>query len=211
MCAVAAFSAMAFCASLVTNIKVQYLSFDVKDAVITVASFIYGPVAAVTMSLITAFLEFVTFGGTGIVGALMDFISTATFTVTASLIYKYRRSLSGAIISLSAAVVLYIPVMMIANLLFTPLYMPVTVDFVREQIPVFLLPFNIAKALMNSALVMLIYKPISNLTKRLGISVKRSRDPEERGHGTRRDTIIMMSIATAVFAAALVIFIILMK
>ena len=39
--------------SLVTNIPVGFLTFDAKDAVITIASFIYGPTSAVIMSLLT--------------------------------------------------------------------------------------------------------------------------------------------------------------
>ena len=77
MTGVAVFSALAYGVALVTNIKVGFLSFDAKDAVITIASFIYGPLAAVIMSFITAFLEFISFGGTGPYGALMDLVSTS--------------------------------------------------------------------------------------------------------------------------------------
>ncbi len=206
---IAMFSAFAFCMSLVTNIKIQHLTFDAKDAVITVASFIYGPGAAAIMSFITAFLEFITIGTTGIWGMVMDFISTASFTVTASLIYKYRRRLSGAIIALVSAALVYVPVMLVANLFITPLYSGVGADIVKQMIPTLLLPFNIAKALMNSALVMLIYKPISNLMKRIGFSGGSS--DKTAKSGSRRDTFIMLAIATGVFIIALIMFIILMK
>ncbi len=205
---VAAFSALAYGVSLVTNIKVGFLSFDAKDAVITIASFIYGPLSAVAMSFVTAFLEFVSFGGTGPYGALMDFVSTLSFTLTASLIYKYRRKLSGALISLGAASAVYVAVMMAANLLITPLYMGVSVEAVRSLIPTMLLPFNIAKALMNSALVMLVYKPVSKLVRRIGFAKPSSAG---KGEGSHRDTVIILSVAVAVFIAAAVIFIILRK
>ena len=105
---VAAFSALAYGISLVTNIKIGFLTFDAKDAVITVASFIYGPLSSVIMSLITAFLEFISIGSTGPWGALMDFVSTFSFTFTAAIIYKYRRRLSGAIIARGSAVCAYV-------------------------------------------------------------------------------------------------------
>ena len=207
MTGIAAFSAVAYGVSLVTNIKVGFLSFDAKDAVITIASFIYGPASAAIMSFITAFLEFISFGGTGPYGALMDFVSTLSFTLTASLIYKYRRKLSGALISLGAASFVYVAVMMVANLLITPLYMGVSRDAVKELIPTMLLPFNIAKALMNSAIVMLIYKPVSKLVRRLGFAKPSSGAAKQ----SKKDSLVILAIAAVTFVAALVIFIILRK
>jgi riboflavin transporter FmnP len=204
---VAAFSALAFGISLVTNIKVGFLSFDAKDAVITIASFIYGPISAIAMSFVTAFLEFISFGSTGPYGALMDFISTFSFTFTSSIIYKYRRNLSGALISLGTASAVYVAVMMVANLLITPLYMGVSVDAVKELIPSMLLPFNIAKALMNSAIVMLIYKPVSKLVRRIGFA-KPSKSAAQQ---SKKDTVIIITVGAVVLIAATVIFIILRK
>ena len=204
---VAAFSALAFGVSLITNIPVGFLTFDAKDAVITIASFIYGPISAAIMSFITAFLEFVSFGNTGPYGALMDFVSTISFTLTASLIYKYKRNLSGALISLGTASIVYVAVMMVANLLITPLYMGVSVADVKALIPTMLLPFNIAKALMNSALVLLVYKPTSKLIRRMGLAKPSS----GKGNQSRRDTIIVFSVAAVVLIAAIVIFAILRK
>ncbi len=209
MCGIAAFSALAFCVALVTNIPVAFLTFDAKDAVITIASFIYGPVSAVIMSVITALLEFATVGKYALYGLIMDIISTTAFTVTASLIYKYRRRLSGAIISLGSACAAYVGVMLCANLLVTPHFMGASVEYVAAMIPTLLLPFNLAKALMNSAIVILLYKPISRLSRRFGFSIRESAGSNAES-GQRRDTIIMLGIATAAFALALVMFIILM-
>lgn len=206
---IAAFSALAYGVSLITNIKVGFLSFDAKDAVITIASFIYGPVSAVAMSFITAFLEFISFGGTGPYGALMDFVSTLSFTLTASLIYKYKRKISGALISLGTASAVYVAVMMVANLLITPLYMGVNTEAVKALIPNMLLPFNIAKALMNSALVMLVYKPVSKLIRRIGFAKPSSQTSVTAQ--SRRDTVIILSVAATIFVVAVIIFVILSK
>lgn len=204
---IAAFSALAYGVSLVTNIKVGFLSFDAKDAVITIASFIYGPISAVAMSFVTASLEFISFGSTGPYGALMDFISTFSFTFTASVIYKYRRKLSGALMSLGVAAAVYVGVMMVANLLIIPLYMGVTVEAVKALIPSMLLPFNIAKALMNSAIVMLLYKPTSKLVRRIGFAKpSKSSSPH-----SKKDTVIVLAVSLVVLIAATIIFVILKK
>ena len=204
---VAAFSALAYGISLVTNIKIGFLTFDAKDAIIAVASFIYGPLSAAVMSLITAFLEFISIGSTGPYGALMDLISTFSFTFTASVIYKYRRNLSGALISLGAAVTVYVGVMMVANLLITPLYMGVSVEAVKALIPSMLLPFNIAKALMNSAIIMLLYKPTSKIVRRIGFA----KPSKSSGTQSKKDTFVVLAVSVVVLIAATVIFIMLKK
>ena len=207
---ISVFSALAFCVALVTNIPIGFLTFDAKDTIITIASFIYGPVSAVVMSAITALMEAVTVGNTGPWGALMDFISTASFTVTASLIYKYKRNLTGALISLGSAAAVYVSVMMVANLLITPIYMKVPLEVVKGMLLPTLLPFNVAKALMNSALVILIYKPVSKLAKQIGLAEMSAKSESKSVGGYfTRDTVIMASIAAAALAVATVIFIIL--
>lgn len=202
---VAAFSALAFGVSLITNIPVGFLTFDAKDAIITIASFIYGPAASLFMSFVTALLEMLTVGNTGPYGALMDFLSTLSFAFTASLIYHYNRKLSGAIISLASASAFYVCVMMVANLVITPLYMGVDIAAVKALIPTMLLPFNIAKALMNSALVMLIYKHISKFVRQMGLA----KPSESTKSFSKRDTVITISCAAFALVLAVVIFIIL--
>ena len=57
---VAIFSALAFVVALVCNIippVAGFLSLDVKDAIISIAAFIYGPISAVLISFIAGTLE----------------------------------------------------------------------------------------------------------------------------------------------------------
>ena len=88
----AMFAALAYGVTFIFRIPVQFLTFDAKDAVLTIASFIYGPVSAIIMSIVPALIEFITISGTGFWGFLMNFASSACFSFTASLIYKYKRS-----------------------------------------------------------------------------------------------------------------------
>ena len=207
---ISVFSAFAFCVALLTNIPIGFLTFDAKDTIITIASFIYGPVSAVIMSAITALMEAITVGNTGPWGALMDFISTASFTVTASLIYKYKRNLTGAIVALGSSAVVYVAVMMVANLLITPIYMKVPLDVVKGMLLPTLLPFNAAKALMNCALVMFIYKPVAKLTRHVGLAEMSTKQKTSTdGKYFTKDTVMMISIAAVALVIATVIFIIL--
>ena len=57
---IATFAALAFGVTFVFRIPVSFLTFDAKDAILTVAAFIYGPLSAVIMSFLTALIEFIT-------------------------------------------------------------------------------------------------------------------------------------------------------
>ena len=51
-------------------------------------------------------------------------------------------------------------VMLILNPFIVPLYSGVTREIVVAMIPTVLLPFNFAKALLNSAVTIMLYKPV---------------------------------------------------
>jgi riboflavin transporter FmnP len=173
MCGMALFAALAFVVALVCNVippVAGFLSLDVKDAVIAIASFIYGPISAVVISFVAAFIEFLTFSTTGWYGFVMNFVSSAVFSLTASLIYKKFRSINGALASFFATIIATTGVMLLLNVFVTPIYlfdyikvMPEAAarEYVASILPTILLPFNAAKALLNSAVAMLLYKPLT--------------------------------------------------
>ncbi len=162
----AAFAALAFTVSYFNLVKVQgFLSFDLKDAVIALASLLLGPGTALSLSLIVPAIESVTFGTTAFYGFLMDVISSLTFSLPASVIYKKKKTASGAILGLSSGILLGVSAMMLANLLITPLYTGAPREAIVGMLLPLLLPFNLAKTTVNAALVLLLYKPISNALK----------------------------------------------
>ena len=90
----------------------------------------------------------------------MNFASTATFSVVAGWIYSKRRNVSGVVLSLTSAILATVTVMMLCNLLITPIYMKVEIGQVIALIPTLLLPFNLAKYVLNAGLVLALYKPL---------------------------------------------------
>ncbi len=181
---IAIFSALALVVALVCNVipPVQgFLSLDVKDAVITIAAFTYGPVSAVMISLISALIEALTFSTTGWYGFVMNFVSSAVFSLTATLLYSRRRTLNGALIALFIAVVATTGSMLLINTFITPLYlvyngMPLNVakGTVADMLPKVLLPFNFAKTMMNGAVLMLLYKPVTVAMSGAGLIEKKN-------------------------------------
>ncbi len=197
----AVFAALAYAVMLVFRVNVQFLTFDLKDAVITVAGLLLGPVAALSISVLVAVLEFITVGDTGVYGLIMNMASSVTFSVTAAVVYKYRKRLSGAIAGLGLAVPTLVGVMLLLNLLVTPYYMGVTRGAVAELIPTLLLPFNAAKALTNASLVLIFYKPISRAMAVTGLLPRGGRTAPAEGDAKptdRRARRVWVSIAVTV-------------
>ncbi len=157
------FCALAFILTTVLRFKVAFLSFDLKDTIIAVVSLMYGPLYGVVSSGIVAFLEFLSVSDTGVYGLIMNFISSATFAFVAGMIYKYKRTFTGAILAVLFSVISVSVVMCLANIVVTPYYMGVSAKEVIALIPTLLLPFNLCKSVINAAATVIIYKPIRKI------------------------------------------------
>lgn len=158
----AVIAALAFASvSLIRIPAVLFLKYEPKDVFITLAGFIFDPLSSFVVSLVVSVVEMFTISDTGIIGAIMNLISSCAFACTASFIYKKAHNMKGAVIGLISAIIVTTSVMLLWNYFMVPLYTPA---FSRETVagmlvPVFL-PFNIIKGSINSALILLVYKPI---------------------------------------------------
>lgn len=158
----AVFAALAYTAVCLIRIPaVVFLKYEPKDVIIVMCGFILGPLASLIVSLVVAVLEMFTISETGLIGCAMNLLSSASYACTAALVYKHKRTLGGAVAGLALGSVAMVVVMLLWNWLLTPLYMK---GVSRETVigmllPVFL-PFNTLKALLNSALVLCLYKPL---------------------------------------------------
>ncbi len=203
MVMIAMFAAMAYAAMLVIHIKVGFLTMDVKDAVITLCGLYFGPIAAFSISVLVPLLELITVSDTGPYGLVMNILGSVSFSVTASLIYKWKKSFSGAILALGTAALAMTGVMLLANLLITPYYMGVSVAAVRDLIPTVLLPFNFLKALINVGLVLLLYKHLARALRRLGVLPRKSGTGE---HSVLRSVLVTLVAVLLIAGSAAVIF-----
>ena len=161
--------ALAFLSIFLLKFKVSFLSFDFKDALLSVLTLLYGPLWGIISVCIVAVLEFLTVSDTGVYGLIMNIISSGVFALSVGFVYKYKRSFLGAIIAAICAVVSVTIFMMLANMLITPYYMGVSTDTVIKLIPTLLLPFNLIKSLMNASVMLIIYKPLTSLLRKIGL------------------------------------------
>lgn len=151
---------------------VSFLKYEPKDVMILMGAYLFGPWSGVAISAVVSLLEMFTISTTGPIGMLMNFLSTCIFILPASLCYRKRRNLSGAVAGLILGVLLMTGAMLLWNYWITPLYLGTPREVVKGMLlPVFL-PFNLLKGTLNAAVTLLIYKPISRVLKAVGFVSK---------------------------------------
>lgn len=190
--------AVAFLCVFLFRFKVSFLTFDFKDAVLAVIGFLYGPIYALASAAIVSGIEFLSVSDTGVYGLIMNFLSSAAFASVCGLFYRYKRTLSGAVIGSVFAVFVMTAIMLLANLFVTPFYMHVPRQVVIDMLPTLILPFNLLKGIVNAAITMLIYKPVSGVFKKMGLLFSGNK-PTDKKSFVLTAVISLLVIAIATF------------
>lgn len=206
MTILAMFAALGYLCLFVFRFKVSFLTLEFKDVFITMAGFVFGPLAAAGVALVESLLEMVTLSDTGFWGALMNFAGSATFAVTASLIYKYNKSFKGAVMGLVAAVFAMTAVMIVMNLLITPIYAHCDTKTVVGMIVPLLLPFNLIKSVLNAAITFMLYKPLSQALKAIHLL-----PAHEDGFKINKKSVIGLAVAAVVIVASILLVVLVFK
>ena len=157
-------TALAYVVMLLSKMLPQvqhFLQMDLKDTIICIGGFLFGPLSAAVISIVVAVVEMFTVSDTGPIGCIMNVLATVSFCCTASFVYKKVHTKKGAVIGLSLGVVVLTAVMLLWNYLITPLYMVGTTrSMVAAMLPTVFLPFNLVKGGLNMAVILLLYKPV---------------------------------------------------
>ena len=168
----AMFAALAYIVMLVGRFpisSVDFLKYDPKDVILVICGFILGPMPALLVTFVVSIIEMLTVSSTGVIGLIMNVLSSAGFACTAAFVYKKRHSLRGAAVGLALGALVMTALMLLWNYFITPYYMGYPREAVAAMlVPVFL-PFNLIKSALNAAIAMLIYKPISRALRQVGL------------------------------------------
>lgn len=148
---------------------VLFLKYDPKDVVITLGGLIWGPLISCIVSIVVSFIEMMTVSETGILGCIMNIISTCSFACIAAFIYKKKHTLFGALLGLILGSIAMVAIMLLWNYLITPLYMGYPREAVMKLLLPAFLPFNILKAGLNASITFFLYKPIVTALRKNGL------------------------------------------
>lgn len=177
MAAAGMLCALAYIVMLVSKIFPQvagFLQFDLKDVIIVSGGFILGPVYSALITVVVALVEMITVSHTGGIGLIMNIISTGAFCCVAALIYHKKRTFGGAVAGLALGTVILTVVMVLWNVYITPIYMKVPRSLVISMLPTVFIPFNMVKGLINSAVTLILYRPLVKSLSKSGLIKKQS-------------------------------------
>ena len=169
-------TALTYVAMLLSKMLPQvsgFLQMDVKDTVVCIGGFLFGPLSAAIISIVVALVEMFTVSDTGPIGLVMNVLATCAFCCTASFVYKKMRSRKGAVLGLALGTVVLTVVMVLWNYLITPLYMGIPRETVAGMLPTVFLPFNLVKGGLNMALILLLYKPVVTALRKARLAPER--------------------------------------
>lgn len=162
----------------------SFLKFDPSNVITLLAGFALGPIEGVIVCLIKNIVHVVIKGmGTTMgIGDIFDFVSGATFVLTASLIYRRKKTKKNAVIGcFIAALVMALVSLPLNYFIVYPIYfkayggeaailsmyqkiLPETKN-ILQALCIFNFPFTLAKGIICSLITMLIYKPLSPILK----------------------------------------------
>ena len=159
-----------------------FYELNFSEVAVLVSGFALGPFAAVLTELIKILLNLVINGtDTAFIGELSNFIMGLAFVLPAAFIYKYKKTLSGAIIGMAVGMV---SLAVFGGLVNYFMMIPAYVKFMGFEMDMIIgmgnkvnssitdlkdlilfatLPFNLVKGLSCSLVTGLIYKRVSPL------------------------------------------------
>lgn len=162
----------------------SFYEIDFSEVPVMVGCFAMGPVAGAAIELIKILLNFAINGTTTAgVGEIANFLIGCALVVPAALIYRWKRTRTGAIIGMAAGTLIMTFVGCFLNVfVLLPTYaaafgMPIdalvgmgtavnsSIDSLTTFVIFAVAPFNLLKGVLVSLIVFLIYKKISPIFK----------------------------------------------
>ncbi len=184
LCAVAFVSTMLM-HSIPIMPSAPYLSLDPKDAVIAIGGFIFGPVAALIMTAAVCLVEMVTISSTGVIGLVMNLLSTGVFVTVSTILYYRKPKFKNAVIGLILGVISMTVMMILWNYLITPIYTGMDRAVIAPMLPTVFLPFNLLKGTVNAALTLFLYKSVVTVLRKAKLLPKNESKPSDTEKGEK--------------------------
>lgn len=166
----------------------SFIKFDLSNVISLFAGFTLGPVGGVLVCLIKNIIHVAIkgFGTTMGIGDIFDFVTAATFTLTASLFYVKNRTKKGAVIGCVVGAIVFAAVSLPLNYFVTyPIYAQAfggmeaiisayqailpDVDNIFMALCIFNTPFTLIKGILCSAVTIIIYKPLITILRKSGL------------------------------------------
>ena len=159
-----------------------FIKFDFSELPAIITAFALGPIQGIIVCLIKNLLHLFITTSAG-VGELSNFILGAIFVGTAGIIYRYKKTRSGALIGSIVGALLMAVISVVSNYFvvypaYVTLYgMPMEAiigmykallpasDTLLKSLLIFNLPFTFAKGMIDALICFVVYKKLSPILK----------------------------------------------
>lgn len=149
-----------------------FLEYDAADIPVLIGSMLLGPVSGIVILLAVCLIQALTVSASsGWIGFLMHFIASSVLVLIASLIYKRKHTTLSLVIGLVIGSIAMTAVMIPLNLVFTGIFLGAGVETVVGMLIPAIIPFNLLKAGINSAVTFAVFTPIKSILKKYTKSV----------------------------------------
>lgn len=143
-----------------------FLEYDPADIPILICAFAYGPLAGILLTAVVCCIQGLTVSAqSGIIGVLMHIFATGFCVLVTGNIYKRNKTKKTAMLALVLGALVQTAVMVVMNMIFTPLFMGAPLEAVLALMLPAIIPFNLLKAGINGVITFFLYKSISHLMK----------------------------------------------
>lgn len=174
----------------------EFLKIDISDLPALIGSFALGPIVGVSIELVKNILHLIFKGGTAGIGEFANFVVGAVLVFTAGFFYKGDKSKFGAVKSLIVGTVfMSITASLLNYFVLLPLYEAVlkfpiaavvgmgnklnsNIKDLNTFIIWAILPFNILKGVVVSAITLGLYKSVSPLLHKEANELERQKSIE---------------------------------
>ena len=137
-----------------------FLTYDPSLVPAVVCTFAYGMGPGIAVSVITIVIHALTTGDW--VGGLMNLVAALGYLMPIALVYAKVRGRRGAVLSLVCGVIGAAACSMVSNLTIGVWFWYGSVDVIAPLMLPAVLPFNIAKGVINSLLMLMVYGAASS-------------------------------------------------
>jgi len=136
-----------------------YLEYDPADIPIFITTFLFGPLSGLVLTFIVCVIQGITVSfNSGPIGIAMHFVATGSFVLVAGLIYKYKSNAKGLIIGSICGVLVMTMMMVLWNLILTPIYTGFPRQAILDIMWPAIIPFNLIKATSNAIMAAAVFK-----------------------------------------------------
>lgn len=144
-----------------------FLEYDAADIPVLIGSMLLGPVSGIITLLAVCIIQAITVSASsGWIGFVMHFAASSVLVLTASFIYKRKQTTASLVAGLVIGSIAMTAVMIPLNLIFTGIFLGAGTQTVIQMLIPAIIPFNLLKAGINSAVTFAVFTPIKSILKK---------------------------------------------